>query len=67
MPLNVPETTNTNARRQLGVDYGFTPEQISELERISAEIKAGGKTYSMAEVQEHFESRRKAWLADHAT
>jgi hypothetical protein len=45
----------------------FTPERIASLEQISAEIKAGGKTYSMDEVKEHFEDRRKAWLANHAS
>jgi hypothetical protein len=45
----------------------FTPERIAELERISAEIKGGGKTYTMAEVDEHFQNKRKAWLANHAT
>jgi hypothetical protein len=35
-------------------DHVFTPERLAELEQISAEIKAGGKTHSMAEVQEHF-------------
>ena len=45
----------------------FSPERIAELDRISAEIKAGGKTYTMAEVAEHFENKRKAWLANHAS
>lgn len=45
----------------------FTPERIAELERISSEIKAGGRTYSMAEAHEHFENRRKEWLANHGS
>jgi hypothetical protein len=49
------------------LDHLFTPERVAELERISAEIKAGGKTYTMAEVDEHFQNKRKAWLANHAT
>jgi hypothetical protein len=44
----------------------FTPQRVAELERISADIKAGGKTYSLAQAEEHFESRRKIWLASHA-
>lgn len=49
------------------LDHLFTPERLAELDRISAEIKAGGKTYTVAEVREHFENKRKAWLANHAT
>lgn len=48
-------------------DHLFTPERLAELDKISAEIKAGGKTYTVAEVREHFERKRKAWLANHAT
>jgi len=48
-------------------DHLFTPERLAELDRISAEIKAGGKTYTMAEVEEHFEKKRKEWLAKNAS
>jgi len=48
-------------------DHLFTPERIAELETISAEIKAGGKTYTIDEAQEHFETKRKAWLEKHAS
>jgi hypothetical protein len=48
-------------------DHVFTPHRIAELENISAEIKAGGVTHSLAEVREHFENKRKAWLAKHAS
>ena len=48
-------------------DHVFTPERAAELERISADVKGGGKTYSMSEVHEHFEGRRRAWLENHAT
>jgi len=47
------------------VDHLFTPERITELEAISAEIRAGGKTYTVDEVREHFENKRKEWLANH--
>jgi hypothetical protein len=46
-------------------DHVFTPVRIAALERISADIKAGSKTYTMAEVREHFEKRRKRWVANH--
>jgi hypothetical protein len=48
------------------LDHLFTPERIARLDRISAEIKAGGKTYTMEEVREHFEKKRKTWLENHA-
>jgi hypothetical protein len=37
----------------------FTPEVLAELDQISAEIKAGGKSYTMEEVREHLEKTRK--------
>jgi hypothetical protein len=48
-------------------DHIFTPERISELASISAEIKAGGVTHSLADVREHFDNKRKSWLAKHAS
>jgi hypothetical protein len=48
-------------------DRLFTPEVIAQLDKISADIRAGGKTYSTDEVREHFENKRKAWLANHAS
>jgi len=60
-------THDANGERSESFDHAFTPERLAELERISAEIKAGGKTHSIAEVQEHFEQKRKAWVANHAT
>jgi len=48
-------------------DYVFTPERIAHLDRISAEIKSGAKTFTMAEVKEHFEKKREAWLKKHTS
>jgi len=48
-------------------DHLFTPERIAELDRISAEVKAGGKTYTMEEVEAHFDEKRKKWLENHAS
>jgi len=48
------------------VEYIFTPQVLAQLDQISNDIKAGGKTYTLDEVREHFESKRKAWLAKHA-
>lgn len=46
-------------------DHFFTPSVIAELDEIVAEIDAGGKTYSSAEVDDHFIQKRNAWLANH--
>ena len=35
-------------------DHLFTPAVIAELDGIAAKIKAGGITYSIEEVHEHF-------------
>jgi hypothetical protein len=48
-------------------DHVFTTTVISELDRISAEIKAGAKTYTAEEVRTHLAQKRKAWLANHAS
>jgi hypothetical protein len=45
-------------------DRLFTPERTGHLEKISAEIKAGGKTYTVQEVEKHFENKRKVWLTN---
>lgn len=42
-------------------DFLFTPERLAQLDQISAEIKAGAKTYTMDEVDEHFQKRRETW------
>ncbi len=44
------------------IDHLFTPEVIAQLDAISADIKAGGKTYSVAKVNAHFEKEREEWL-----
>ena len=51
---------------QENLDHLFTPEVIADLDKISHGIKAGGKTYTMEEVDEHFEKKRQEWLRNHA-
>jgi AAA+ superfamily predicted ATPase len=43
----------------------FTPEVISDLDRIRAAVQAGGKTYSPQEVDEHFRQKSQAWREAH--
>jgi hypothetical protein len=43
-------------------DHLFTPERIAHLDRISAAINAGGKTYTIKEVKAHLKKKRKEWL-----
>jgi hypothetical protein len=40
-------------------DHLFTPAAVADLRSISAAIKAGGKTYTMDEVDQHFIQKRK--------
>ena len=47
------------------LDHLFTPQVVTELEQISAKAKAGGKTYTSAEVGEHFRKRSNAWRENH--
>lgn len=46
-------------------DHLFTPEVVADLRGIIADIRAGAKTYTMDEVDEHFAEKRQAWLAEH--
>lgn len=46
-------------------DDRFTPEVIAHLDQISAEIKSGGKTFTMEEVDAHFKNKREEWLRNH--
>jgi hypothetical protein len=62
----VHDLTNNDGNETPNLDHLFTPEVIADLDQISAEIKAGGKIYSLDEVQEHFEKKRKEWLQSHA-
>jgi 2-keto-3-deoxy-L-rhamnonate aldolase RhmA len=43
------------------LDHLFTPQVIAQLDEISAQIQAGGKTYTVQEVQEHLERKRQEW------
>ena len=42
------------------LDHLFTPERLAHVDRVIADIKAGGKTYTSAEVREHFRKRFRA-------
>jgi hypothetical protein len=44
----------------------FTPDRLAELDQISRKIDAGGKTYTIEELNEHFEQKRKSWLGKDA-
>jgi hypothetical protein len=51
---------------QENFDHLFTPDVIADLDKISDQIKSGGKTYTMEEVDEHFEKKRQEWLRNRA-
>lgn len=60
------DLTEGNGEETPNLNHLFTPEVIADLDRISAEIKAGGKTYSTDEVREHFKKKREECLQKHA-
>ena len=45
----------------------FTSEVIAYLDSIAAEIDAGGKTYTLPEMDAHISQKREAWLRDRAS
>ena len=48
------------------LDHRFTPNVVDHLNQIQAEIKAGAKTYTEAEVDEHFMERARVWRESNA-
>jgi len=46
----------------LNYDHLFTSERITLLDTIAAEVKAGGKTYTMEEVSAYLEEKRADWV-----
>ncbi len=46
-------------------DHLFTPELVAELDRISMAARAGEKTYSPAEIREHFRKKSEQWRTSH--
>lgn len=64
---NVDEYITEVVRRHLrdesgGFDSLFTADRLAHLDQIASEIEAGGKTYTVEELNEHFEQKRKSWL-----
>ena len=47
-------------------DHLFTPALITELDRISSEIAAGAKTYTLDELDAFLNETRESWRANHA-
>lgn len=47
-------------------DHLFTPECIADLDRVSAEVRASGITYSPEQVREHFRNKSEAWSKESA-
>ena len=39
------------------LDHLFTPGRIAHIDRVIAQVNAGGKTHTAAEVREHFRKR----------
>ena len=43
-------------------DRLFTPERIAHLDKVAAEVRAGGKTYTMQEVRANLAQNRAEWI-----
>lgn len=43
------------------LDHRFTPAVIAELDRVSANAKAGGKVYTAAEADEYLRQKANEW------
>jgi len=54
--LHIPDQEN--------YDHRFTPEVIAHLDRIAADIDAGGKTYTSDGVDQMLFATKEAWLAN---
>lgn len=47
-------------------DDFFSSEVTAHLDQIHADIQAGAKTYTQAEVDEHFRQKSQTWRESHA-
>ncbi len=43
-------------------DSLFTPARMEHLDKIAAEVRAGGKTYTMEEVSVYLDEKRADWI-----
>jgi len=48
------------------LDALFDADRLARLDQISQRVKSGEKTYTMDEVADHFEKKRKEWLQNRA-
>lgn len=46
------------------LDHLFTPERLAHIDKVAAEVKAGGKTYTMKEADAYLAKRRSDWLSN---
>lgn len=53
--MDLPQGTET-------FDHLFTPERLAHIDQVSAEVKAGARTYTLDEVREHLSENRAEWL-----
>jgi len=48
----------------LHLDEKFSPTVIAHLDRIAADLDAGGKTFTASEVDKQLAANKAAWLAN---
>lgn len=44
----------------------FTPDVIVDLDRVAGRVRAGAKTFSQEEFDEHFRKKSQAWRDSHS-
>ncbi len=49
------------------LDHLFTPERIAHIDQVLARVKAGGKTYTMAETRAAISKKRAEWIRNNQT
>jgi hypothetical protein len=50
------------AKDSENLDHLFTPRRIAHLDKVAAEVRAGGATYTMEEVSAHLDEKRADWI-----
>jgi hypothetical protein len=56
--------TNDTVDEYENLDHLFTPERLAHIDKVYAEVKAGGKTYTMEEVSEFIAAKRADWMRE---
>lgn len=53
--------TNEASEGPENLDHLFTPQRLAHIDKVAAEVKNGGKTYTLKETDEYLAKRRDEW------